>query len=123
MKSRPSYLAAFPILTACFLLLVIIFFVRKTSLQPATQASSPVDVHFAQAQEHYRTHNYDLAIKEYKASIQDKADNVYAHYNLGQIYSERNQPVEAITEYQQAIKLKPDYWEAHLGLGLIYQRN
>src|SRR5919108_2480897 len=104
MKNRPAYLAAFPVLTVCLLLLVIVFYVRKTWLQPVTQAAEPVDRHFALAQEHYRTHNYDLAIKEYQASLKDKPDNLYAHYNLGQIYSEQNRPNEAIAEYQQTIR-------------------
>lgn len=64
-------------------------------------------------------HAQDMAIAEYKASID--LDHAYpdAHLNLGLTYAERGQLEEAVAEYKVALKLQPDDAVAHHELATV----
>lgn len=47
-------------------------------------------------------------------------DSSVAHYNLGVLYSQKQQYEDAVTEFNKVLELKPDDSATHYNLGLIY---
>lgn len=53
------------------------------------------------------THEYDLAIKEYKKSLDLTPRKPYLHYDLGVAYEFKGDYKKAIEEYKNELKLTP----------------
>ncbi len=51
------------------------------------------------------------------------SQNALAHYNLGNVLSERGRFDAAITQYEQAVAIKPDFADAHNNLGIALARS
>jgi len=47
---------------------------------------------------------------------------LFAHLQLGNVYSEENRLSEAISEYKEALRMKPNWADAYYGLGQAYFR-
>ena len=59
----------------------------------------------------------DAAIAEFRQAVQQKPDDVDAHYNLGIALHSKGDLEGAISEFREAIRLKPDFTRAHINLG------
>jgi len=46
---------------------------------------------------------------------------VLAHFNLGNLYDEQNDPSNALEHYHEALRIHPSYADAHYNLALLYQ--
>jgi tetratricopeptide (TPR) repeat protein len=57
-----------------------------------------------------------------KRAIQLKPDFAKAHFQLGAVYSERQDYSSAIEEYETALRLDPNLNAAHYRLGIAYKR-
>ncbi|KAL4453208.1 hypothetical protein ABPG74_015439 [Tetrahymena malaccensis] len=63
---------------------------------------------------------FQLAIKQFEASLEIDKLNTDAYYNLGQIYLDQNLEDKAIKSYNQVIKINPKHLDAHYQLGIVY---
>lgn len=66
-----------------------------------------------------QTAQYQNLFALYTATLQKNPDCWMAHYNLGIVLSEQEEPDQAIEHYRQAVALRPDYAEAHYNLGRL----
>ena len=66
-----------------------------------------------------QTADYHNLFALYGATLQKNPDCWMAHYNLGIVLSEQEEPDQAIEHYRQAVALRPDYAEAHYNLGRL----
>ncbi|MGA2541063.1 MAG: tetratricopeptide repeat protein [Verrucomicrobiota bacterium] len=64
----------------------------------------------------------DLAIPEFQAAVQVKADFELGHFNLANSLARSGRLDEAIAHYQTAARLNPGRVEAYNGQGLCYAR-
>jgi spermidine synthase len=55
----------------------------------------------------------DETIANYYKSLQYKADNPDAHYNLGYALTSRGRPEEAIAHFKEVLRIKPNFAMAH----------
>ena len=62
------------------------------------------------------------AIGFLRAALAVKPDSPGAHYNLGNVLSDRGRPEEAEKEYHRAVQLKDDYAEPHYNLGVLLDK-
>ena len=51
--------------------------------------------------------NVDEAVNEYEAATRNCSDSVALHFNLGRLYSEKQQPAKALEHYQASLRLDP----------------
>ncbi len=68
---------------------------------------------------YYKDGEIQKAIDAFKLSLEYKADNDRAFYNLGKIYYEQGQKDLAITYYQDAVNINENDSLSLLGIGLI----
>jgi len=57
---------------------------------------------------HYRRHQYDEAVKQFQAVLDDNPESALAHYNLAIMFAESRMYREAKTEWELASRYDPD---------------
>ncbi len=62
------------------------------------------------------------AVKAFTQAVKLNPKDSYPHYQLGLIYSGKNEPDQAITEMKQATTLRQDWPEAWFALGKFYEQ-
>lgn len=82
--------------------------------------NAAVKGHFEQGNELARSGDYDKAIEEYKAALQEKPNNVSVLTNLGVAYYNIGQLDQAIAQYQAALKTAPNDADIHSNLAAAY---
>lgn len=85
------------------------------------QVASP-DQLLARAIEEQQKADLPAAIRDYRALLQIRPENVAARVNLGAALADSGQVDAAIEEYRAAIRLAPQVGSVHLDLGLAYSR-
>ncbi len=64
----------------------------------------------------------DRAEQALKKALQKDADNVEAHYQLGNLYMERGWHSRAEARFLSALRREPDHIESRINLGVLYTR-
>lgn len=54
-------------------------------------------------------------------TVKKSSYSARAHYNLGVVLYDNDQPELAIIEFQKALEIAPNYADAHYNLGALYQ--
>lgn len=67
-------------------------------------------------------HTFADIISDYNKVLELSPKNVYAMFNIGNIYMKMNDLTSAITSYSNAVDVKPDFGEAYYNRGLAYLR-
>jgi ankyrin repeat protein/Flp pilus assembly protein TadD len=63
-----------------------------------------------------------LAIQDYQTALIYDRDNIYALYNLGRIYLNKNDNRRAADNFTKVIERKPDAWDAYNNRSIAYAR-
>ena len=63
--------------------------------------------------------NSTVAIQDYQAAIQANPLDVYAYYDLGVVYQQRNDLADAASSYQKALLINPSYKSALFNLAVL----
>ncbi len=71
---------------------------------------------------YYNIKLYDRAKLYFEKAVEKDANYFYAHYNLGLIYTDRNETETALQEFSTALALKPDSEDANNAMGNIYYK-
>ncbi|HME05719.1 MAG TPA: tetratricopeptide repeat protein, partial [Bryobacteraceae bacterium] len=59
--------------------------------------------------------------KQYRKALEVDANYALAHFNLGNLFDERNDRAKALFHYQAALRIHPNYADAHYNIALLYQ--
>jgi Tfp pilus assembly protein PilF len=89
---------------------------------PPATAPPPVN-HFGRALYFQGVGDFDNALAQYRALLEQNDANAEVHNNLGLLYQERNQLDDAIKQFQRAIAIDPRSVKAHNNLGVAYMRS
>lgn len=65
-------------------------------------------------------HSLDAVVEELNRVIELSPKQVYAHFNKGNIYYEKQDFTSALACYTEAVKIKPDFGEAYYNRGMVY---
>ena len=88
--------------------LIIVFCLLLTGLLHFNSVASPSpDKEFDKANVHYRSGEYDEAIKTYEQLIKSGYRSPAVFYNLGNAYYKKEDIARAIVNYERALKLSP----------------
>ena len=68
----------------------------------------------------YKQGQYDKAIAEFEAIVEEQSDYESGHRILGISYLKTNQAEKAIESFKKALELKDDVYVSHQGLGIAY---
>lgn len=86
----------------------IAFFVLLCGFLPLNLAlASEVAVQFDEANQAYRSGNFDKAAQRYEQILSQGYETADLHYNLGNAYYKLNKLPSAILEYERAMRLSP----------------
>lgn len=78
--------------------------------------------HFKSGVEAYLKQQYDIAVEEFKKSIEAIPSNAEAYSNLGYVYFDMDMVNDAFEYQKKAIDINPNLASAHYGLALIYKK-
>jgi tetratricopeptide (TPR) repeat protein len=70
---------------------------------------------------YFHARNLHVSADYYRKALEANPDYALAHFNLGNLYDEQNDPVQAMFHYQAALRLDATYADAHYNLALLYQ--
>jgi tetratricopeptide (TPR) repeat protein len=104
-------------LTALGLLTLIL----NTNLENLVRDQSPSD-HYVLGITYWNLGKQDLAINEYKISLEHNPDFAPSRNNLANIYAQLGKTDLAIEEYQKAIHSDPSYEKTYYNLAVLYHR-
>lgn len=76
--------------------------------------------HFQKGNEFTEAQEYDKAIVEFEAALNEDPEHISAMVNLGVVYYQVGRLDEAIEQYQKAIELKPEDADSHSNLAAAY---
>jgi Tfp pilus assembly protein PilF len=82
---------------------------------------SPVD-HFGLALYYQRVGNFDDALTQYRALLEQNDASAEVHNNLGLLYGDHGQGDLALEQFRRAIAIDPRYVKAHDNLGVALMR-
>jgi Tfp pilus assembly protein PilF len=82
----------------------------------------PGEDHFALALYFQRIGDFDHALTQYRALLEEHEASAEVHNNLGLLYESRGQGDEAIKQFQRAIAIDPRHVKAHNNLGVTLMR-
>ncbi|MHB8501630.1 MAG: tetratricopeptide repeat protein [Candidatus Acidiferrales bacterium] len=82
--------------------------------------NSPIESHFAAAQQAQRDKDYATAEREYKDVLALAPGFAEVHMNLGLVYQLEDRSPEAMTEFRRALVIKPALAGANFFLGVDY---
>ena len=68
----------------------------------------------------YKQEQYDRAIAEFEAIVEEHSDYESGHRILGISYLKTNRAEKAIESFKKALELKDDVYASHQGLGIAY---
>lgn len=118
-----DFIYAYPLLIAIYTNLGDEDNVRKFSRKYEEAKSKNIgERHFKSGVEAYLKQNYDIAVEEFKKSIEAIPSNAEAYSNLGYVYSDMGMIDNAFEYQKKAIKINPNLASAHYGLALIYKK-
>ncbi len=83
---------------------------------------APATDHFGLALYYQRVGDYDNALAQYRALLEQNDASAEVHNNLGLLYQDRGDQDEAVKQFQRAIGLQPKYVKAHNNLGVSLMR-
>ena len=63
---------------------------------------------------------YQKALAEYQSSMEYSADFAFGRYNLGNLFSNLNQPDKAVDNYRAAIRIDNQFYPAKVNLAMLY---
>jgi Tfp pilus assembly protein PilF len=89
--------------------------------QAGVSRAAEIEKAFKEALELTQAEKWDEAEAGFKKILETAPSVPEAHYNLGYIYSKKQDWPNAEVEFQKAIELKPDYGEAYVALARAYQ--
>jgi Tfp pilus assembly protein PilF len=98
---------------------------QRSEPPPVTATPSPVPPqpdHFALGLHYQRASDYDNALAQYRALLEQNDASAEGHNNLGLLYLDRNQLDEAVRQLQRAIAIDPAHVTAHNNLGVALLR-
>jgi tetratricopeptide (TPR) repeat protein len=84
--------------------------------------SPSVTDHFAKGNELTGAGDYEKAVEEYQAALQEEPDNVSVLTNLGVAYYNMDRWDDAVAQYEAALKIAPNDADIHSNLGAAYVR-
>jgi Tfp pilus assembly protein PilF len=87
---------------------------------PASAAAEPN--HFTLGLYYQRLADYDNALTQYRALLEQNDASAEGHNNLGLLYLDRGQPDDAVRQFQRAIVIDPRHVTAHNNLGVAFMR-
>src|SRR5215469_8703561 len=97
---------------------------------PKTQDAQNAPIVPAAAERHYhagrlfeKDQNYDNAIDEYRAAVEEYSDYVDARYRLANLLMNRQDYTDAVTQLRTVIMFKPSDANAHNDLGYALKKN
>jgi len=75
----------------------------------------------AAAHQHHLAGRFDEAEAGYRKALREDAGNANAHYLLGTLFLQRQDPAKAARSIGRAIQLSPGFLEMHVNLSVAYQ--
>lgn len=94
---------------------------RLTRLYERAAIESGGEQHFKEGLKAYMSGNYELAIKEFKRSIEINPSNPVPYSNIGYIYYDIGDLAKAYEYHSKAIDIDPNHANSHYGLALVYK--
>ncbi len=94
---------------------------RITRLYERAAIESGGEQHFKEGLKAYMSGNYELAIKEFKRSIEINPSNPVPYSNIGYIYYDIGDMKRAYEYHRKAIDIDPNHANSHYGLALVYK--
>lgn len=94
---------------------------RITRLYERAAIESGGEQHFKEGLKAYMSGNYELAIKEFKRSIEINPSNPVPYSNIGYIYYDIGDLAKAYEYHSKAIDIDPNHANSHYGLALVYK--
>ena len=88
---------------------------------PAAPLRRP-KITFGLALYYQRIGDYDNALAQYRALLEQNDKSAEVHNNLGLLYQDRGQTDDAVKQFQRAIALDPKHVSAHNNLGVALMR-
>lgn len=82
---------------------------------------NPAQIYFYHALKSKQEGRYLTAERLFKKAIDLEPQNPHFHFELGNLYLERNNALAAKGELEQAVMIAPDHKPAHYNLGLAYR--
>jgi tetratricopeptide (TPR) repeat protein len=99
----------------------LLMLVLNTNLENLVGDQSPSD-HYVLGITYWNLGKEDLAISEYKTSLEHNPDFAPSRNNLANIYAQLGKTDLAIEEYQKAIHSDPSYEKTYYNLAVLYHR-
>lgn len=94
---------------------------RGRKIEP--EFSEEIELHIDRGKYYMMSRRTNEAFNEYNEIIEKlDPDNFIAHYNLGVLYSMKNEQKKAIEEYKKAIEVNPEDPQVHNCLGVSYNK-
>lgn len=122
LKLKPDFIVIYP-----FLISIYQEFGMKDEVRKTTEMNEKVKLikegkeHFKNGLKAYLEGSPDVAIEEYKRSIEADPANPASYTNLGFIYIDRGLFDKAYEYHKKAVDIDPRFADAHYGLALIYK--
>jgi Flp pilus assembly protein TadD len=104
--------------------LCLVALLAMLSMAACGGAKTSVKEHFDKGNELAQAGEFDKAIEEYQAVLQEEPNNVSALTNMGVAYYNTGQLDQAIAQYQKALESAPNDADIHSNLAAAYvQKN
>lgn len=94
---------------------------RITRLYEKAAIESGGEEHFKEGLKAYMSGKYELALKEFKRSIEINPSNPVPYSNIGYIYYDIGNLAKAYEYHSKAIDIDPNHANSHYGLALVYK--
>lgn len=95
---------------------------RITRLYEKATIESGGEAHFKEGLKAYMSGSYEVAIREFKKSIEINPSNPVPYSNVGYIYYDIGDMTRAFEYHRKALEIDPNHANSHYGLALIYKR-
>jgi Tfp pilus assembly protein PilF len=92
---------------------------------PAVVMSAPAPAtpnHFALGLYYQRIADYDNALAQYRALLEQNDASAEGHNNLGLLLLDRQQLDDAVRQFERAVAIDPRHVTAHNNLGVVFMR-
>ncbi len=89
---------------------------------PREAAALAEDLQLVNAKRLYVEERFDLAAREFEQIVARDAGNALAHFYLGLVYSNREEPAKAASQYQAVLQLVPGHVGARFNLANTFER-
>ncbi len=93
-------------------------FIILIFLYPVFAVTENMNLHYEKGVNAYRNNQYDLAIQEFEAILDNNWDSPELYYNLGNAYYRNGNTSGAVWAYESCLRLSPIYADAEYNLKL-----